>query len=84
MDRRVTPPRPVTSLTWDPPTPCKQALRMNGMHRAYSGQALLDLLSLVTRGQARALKLNSFTRDVPHIVPNLFTHVKPVNVFVLT
>ena len=26
MDRRVTPPRQVTSPTWGPPPPCKQAL----------------------------------------------------------
>ena len=26
MDRQVTPPRRVTSLTWGPPTPCKQTL----------------------------------------------------------
>ena len=27
MDRRVTPPKQVTSPTWGPPPPCKQALR---------------------------------------------------------
>ena len=27
MDRRVTPPGWVTSPTWGPPPPCKQALR---------------------------------------------------------
>ena len=27
MDRRVTPPRRVTSPTWGPPPPCTQALR---------------------------------------------------------
>ena len=26
MDRRVTPPKGVTSSTWGPPPPCKQAL----------------------------------------------------------
>ena len=26
MDKWVTPPRRVTSLTWGPPSPCKQAL----------------------------------------------------------
>ena len=26
MERRVTPPRRVTSPTWGPPPPCKQAL----------------------------------------------------------
>ena len=28
MERRVTPPRRVTSPTWGPPPPCKQALRV--------------------------------------------------------
>ena len=27
MDRLVTPPKRVTSPTWGPPSPCKQALR---------------------------------------------------------
>ena len=27
MDKRVTPPKRVTSPTWDPPPPCKQPLR---------------------------------------------------------
>ena len=26
MDKRVTPPKRVTSPTWGPPSPCKQAL----------------------------------------------------------
>ena len=28
MDKRVTPPRRVTSPTWGPPPPCKQALKI--------------------------------------------------------
>ena len=28
MDRRATPPKPVTSSTWGPPPPCKQALSL--------------------------------------------------------
>ena len=28
MDRRVTPPKRVTSPTWGPPLPCKQALKL--------------------------------------------------------
>ena len=27
MDKRVTPPKRITSPTWGPPPPCKQALR---------------------------------------------------------
>ena len=30
MDRRVTPPKRVTSPTWGPPPPCKQAFRGGG------------------------------------------------------
>ena len=30
MERRVTPPRRVTSPTWGPPPPCKQALIIGG------------------------------------------------------
>ena len=29
MDRRVTPPKRITSPTWGSPSPCKQALRKN-------------------------------------------------------
>ena len=28
MERRVTPPKRVTSPTWSPPLPCKEALRL--------------------------------------------------------
>ena len=31
MDKRVTPPKRVTSPTWGPPPPCKQALTQNGL-----------------------------------------------------
>ena len=35
MDRRVTPPNRVTSPTWDPPPPCKQAAKgVNGGSRS--------------------------------------------------
>ena len=29
MERRVIPPKRVSSPTWDPPSPCKQALSRN-------------------------------------------------------
>ena len=32
MDRRVTPPKRVTSPTWGPPPPCKQALSQTGYY----------------------------------------------------
>ena len=28
MDRRVTPPKRITSPTWGPPPPCKQAFKL--------------------------------------------------------
>ena len=31
MDRRVTPPKRVTSPTWGPPPPCKQALKLENI-----------------------------------------------------
>ena len=38
MDRRVTPPKWVTSLTWGPPPSCKQALRKPFILRAQNLQ----------------------------------------------
>ena len=35
MDRRVTPPKRVTSPTWGPPPPCKQALNLGRTRRIY-------------------------------------------------
>ena len=32
MDRRVTPPKRVTSPTWGTPSPCKQTLNLTSMH----------------------------------------------------
>ena len=40
MDRRVTPPKHVTSPTWGPPQPCKHALRTRAL------QALINVYSL--------------------------------------
>ena len=40
MDRRVTPPKHVTSPTWGPTQPCKQALRTRAL------QALTSVYSL--------------------------------------
>ena len=37
MERRVTPPRRVTSPTWGPPPPCKQALSSNYILSCPSG-----------------------------------------------
>ena len=37
LDRRVTPPKRVTSPTWGPPPPCKQALSGEGGNKPTSG-----------------------------------------------
>ena len=45
MDRRVTPPRRVTSPTWGPPPPCKQALiSLALMHHLINGVFFVALL----------------------------------------
>ena len=35
MDKRVTPPKRVTSPTWGPPPPCKQALSHEFFSKIY-------------------------------------------------
>ena len=40
MDKRATPPKRVTSPTWGPPPPCKQALRRN-----LKGTVLLSVIT---------------------------------------
>ena len=42
MDRRVTPPKRVTSPTWGPPPPCKQALSKHG-YKTFSPSAFQSL-----------------------------------------
>ena len=37
MDRRVTPPKRVTSPTWGPSPPCKQALEFSSFLGIYTG-----------------------------------------------
>ena len=41
MDRRVTPPTRVTSPTWGPPPPCKQALRKHDWQTEVSVSAVI-------------------------------------------
>ena len=40
MDKRATPPKPATSLTWGPSPPCKQFLRRN-----LKGTVLLSVIT---------------------------------------
>ena len=47
MDRRVTPSKRVTSPTWGPPPPCKQALSQKYARRIYlAAMSILKLLSV--------------------------------------
>ena len=39
MDRRVTPPKRVTSPTWGLPPPCKQALKQNSFYEKNNNSA---------------------------------------------
>ena len=41
MDRRVTPPRRVTSPTWGPPPPCERALYVNQGKRSVTRRFLI-------------------------------------------
>ena len=63
MDRRFTPPKRITSPSWGPPPPCKQALNViikNQTHNNFPRSALRQIIemtpkcsrnpSLVTRG----------------------------------
>ena len=45
MDRRVTPPKRVTSPTWGPPPPCKQALTLI-LITAHSSSDLVEVRKL--------------------------------------
>ena len=45
MDRRVTPPKRVTSPTWGPPPPCKQALNAHWNSGAVENACSYDYLS---------------------------------------
>ena len=49
MDRRVTLPKRVTSPTWGPPPPCKQALK----HRRFSGTTGSRLFAFLGSGFAQ-------------------------------
>ena len=43
MDRRITPPKWVTSPTWGPPPPCKQALNPPPPSRQYQNFIFLQM-----------------------------------------
>ena len=57
MERRVTPPRWVTSPTWGPPPPCKQALTRSGERWYGIVEIQFDMTGAVATKQASITKL---------------------------
>ena len=47
MDKRVTPSKRVTSPTWGPPPPCKQALNKHRSGRLHNLTSLRNFVSYV-------------------------------------
>ena len=64
MDRRVTPPKRVTSHIWGPPTPCKQALSIE----KYLSQAKLTLPRTSSQGGDDYLFGNIQTKYSPRSI----------------
>ena len=70
MDRRVTPPKRVTSPTWGPPPPCKQALKRPGLcnanfHERYTKQQFVELFQdVVTIIEKRFVSLFDIIRKL--------------------
>ena len=67
MDRRVTPPKGVTSPAWGPQPPCKQALN----HTSLS-QALPSPITSVKSVRRITVKYTDFNRHSNHIETNQF------------
>ena len=62
VDRRVTPPKRVTSSIWGPPPPCKQALSEN-KNKNYPVYENIDLEKIISfsLGKMNTLKLNHWS-----------------------
>ena len=56
MERRVTPPRRVTSPTWGPPPPCKQALKQ-GDRDDLNNSRPISVISVVAKVLKRIVSL---------------------------
>ena len=59
MDRRVTPPKQVSSPTWGPSPPCKQVLRYKKKIRDKFSQGALTIMAIFV-GRASKLKNAGF------------------------
>ena len=62
MDRRVTPPKRVTSPTWGPPPPCKQALNLPAMLELIHEQK--SFIKSTTGGSFDRLEIGAFLCSV--------------------
>ena len=62
MDRRVTPPKRVTSPTWGPPPPCKQALNLLLFRRSRCRRCRRRLSSPMWRCLSLPMKANTSLR----------------------
>ena len=58
MDRRITPPKWVTSPTWGPSLPLKQALSRVALGMRMSGSLLSHQMQCVVRNKCRLFGLH--------------------------
>ena len=72
MERRVTPAKRVTSLSWGPPPPCKQAL--NKANVKIISYLALKVLSLQTLPWSRGCWSAPFGPELPRHLPALDCH----------
>ena len=68
MDRRVTPPKRVTSPTWGPPPPCKQALREQVKIEKGTGlmniSGIILLFNCLIEGQMIRSKFSEYVKKI--------------------
>ena len=74
MDRRVTPPKKVSSPTWGPPPPCKQALNYAILARQY-------LVGFYIRDFTRQTSMKKDIKFRDSSVLNLILYFKRLDVF---
>ena len=74
MDRRVTPPKKVSSPTWGPPPPCKQALHYAILARQY-------LVGFYIRDFTRQTSMKKDIKFRDSSVLNLILYFKRLDVF---
>ena len=77
IDRRVTPPKRVTSPIWGPPPPCKQALRTSAWEATGpSGNHLVSKSLELWYQDSQESKTNCFPRDLHQVYNVLATETR--------